>query len=236
MSTSNFLKTRVLFLSTALSLALALAAGDAFVVADAPTTPQLRFTFIGNMAFHVTDGETVLLTDFPYEPGYSGYMKWQASGVPPVKNGLVLITHRHRDHFAAEMLGPYDVTVTGPAEVLRLVQGKPTLPLSEPLRFRGIEVQPRPTPHAGLEHFSYVVVWRGLRLYFTGDTEDPTDLLAARDLDAAFVSPWLLGAVKGARIDAKRVIIYHHEESESVAPDQDRHVPRQGETMVLDGR
>jgi L-ascorbate metabolism protein UlaG (beta-lactamase superfamily) len=214
-----------------------LAGGEPLVTA-APTPPQLRFTFIGNMAFHITDGETVLLTDFPYEPGYSGYMKWQAAAVPPVKSGLALITHRHRDHFAAELLAPYDVTVTGPAEVLRLVQGKPTLPLSEPLRFRGIEVQPRPTPHANVEHLSYIVVWRGLRLYFTGDTDDPADLLAARNLDAAFVSPWLLGAVRkqGARIDAKRVVVYHHEDGETVAAIQDRQVPRPGETMILDGR
>jgi hypothetical protein len=62
--------------------------------------------------------------------------------------------------------------------------------------------------------------------------------LAARDLDAAFVSPWLLGSVrkKGARIDARRVIVYHHEDGAAVPPYQDREVPRQGETLVLKSR
>ncbi len=46
---------------------------------------ELRFTFIGNMAFHVTDGQDVLLTDFPYESGAFGYMKWEPRDVPPVK-------------------------------------------------------------------------------------------------------------------------------------------------------
>ena len=67
----------------------------------------------------------------------------------------------------------------------------------------------------------------------------PISFLAARDLDAAFVSPWLLAAVrkKGARVDAKRVVVYHHEDGETIAPYQDRYVPRQGETIsTLDGR
>lgn len=32
-------------------------------------------TFVGNMAVHVTDGQASILSDFPYESGYS---------VPPV--------------------------------------------------------------------------------------------------------------------------------------------------------
>ena len=35
------------------------------------------------MAFHITDGTTVLVSDFPYESGAFGYMKWKASAVPP---------------------------------------------------------------------------------------------------------------------------------------------------------
>lgn len=199
---------------------------------------DLRFTFIGNMAVHITDGQTVLVSDFPYESGAFGYMKWQASAVPPVKDGLALITHRHRDHFAPELLAPYDLTVAGPAEVLRMVVGKPTLALTPPVRFRDIEIEPRKTPHAGLEHFSYLVVWRGRRLYFPGDAEDPAGLLATPDLDVAFVSPWLLASVKkaGARIDARRVVVYHHQDGEKVVKHQDRQVPKQGESFVLPGR
>lgn len=194
---------------------------------------ELRFTFLGNMAFHITDGTTVLVSDFPYESGAFGYMKWQASAVPPVKDGLALITHRHKDHFAPALLAPYDLTVAGPGEVLRLVAGKPTLALTPPVRFRDIEIDPRKTAHAGLEHYSYVVTWHGLRLYFTGDAEDPADLLATPDLDVAFVSPWLLGSVhkQKGRIDARRVVVYHHQDGEKVVKHQDRIVPRPGDSF-----
>jgi L-ascorbate metabolism protein UlaG (beta-lactamase superfamily) len=223
----------------AVNCALLLAAvGLATAGMSAEEDVELRVTFIGNMAVHATDGRTVLVTDFPYESGAFGYMKWRPEAVPPVGGGLALITHRHRDHFAPELLSGYELTVAGPAEVLRLAGGRATLPLTPPVRFRGIEIEPRPTPHASLEHFSYVVTWHGLRLYFTGDTEDPRDLLAARDLDVAFVSPWLLGSVRkqGARIDARRVVVYHHQDGEDVVSYQDRWVPAQGKGFRLSAR
>jgi protein-tyrosine-phosphatase len=222
-------------LAAALGPALAFPAPGA---AGTDQTAALRFTFIGNMAVHVTDGDTVLVTDFPYESGAFGYMKWSAEAVPPVKDGLVLVTHSHRDHFAAGRLAGYDVTVAGPADVLRLAKGKPTLALSGPARFRGVEIEPRPTPHASLEHLSYLVTWHGLRLYFTGDTEDPADLLAMRNLDVAFVSPWLLASArKKGRVDARQVVVYHHSDGQAVpGSETERKVPRQGEQWSVSGR
>jgi hypothetical protein len=79
------------------------------------------------------------------------------------------------------------------------------------------------------------VTWDGLRLYFTGDTDDLDPLLGEKDLDVAFVSPWLLeGARKrGVRIGARRVIVYHHAE-QYMGPDyQERMLPRQGEELTL---
>ena len=35
------------------------------------TARPLTATFIGNEAWHITDGEYTLLTDFPYQSGYS---------------------------------------------------------------------------------------------------------------------------------------------------------------------
>ncbi len=52
--------------------------------------------------------------------------------------------------------------------------------------------------------------------YFTGDTESPQALLAARHLDVAFVSPWL----------------YHHESGQRVPEcGQGCTVPRQGDVL-----
>ena len=94
--------------------------------------------FIGNEAWHITDGEYVLLTDFPCQSGYSGYMSWDWPAVPTA----------------------------------------------------------------------------------SGDTEEPLSLLAARRLDVAFVTPWMLAAVarQEAKIDARRVIVVHHEAAETVRP------------------
>ncbi|HET8647211.1 MAG TPA: hypothetical protein VFO85_17070, partial [Vicinamibacteria bacterium] len=58
----------------------------------APAAPApLTATFIGNMAVHITDGRVALVTDFPYEGGYSGYMRWSAAMVPQGPRPLCLI-------------------------------------------------------------------------------------------------------------------------------------------------
>jgi hypothetical protein len=43
--------------------------------------PSLTATFIGNMAFAITDGATTLYTDFPYESGVFGYMAYDFDAV-----------------------------------------------------------------------------------------------------------------------------------------------------------
>lgn len=67
------------------------------------------------------------------------------------------------------------------------------------------------TGHAGTGHYSYLVTWRGRRLSFPGDTEDPAHVLTQRDLDLLFVSPWLSCAVTqaGARFPASDIVLYH---------------------------
>jgi hypothetical protein len=56
---------------------------------------------------------------------------------------------------------------------------------------------------------SYLVTRHGRRPYFTGDTESLDALVAANDLDAAFVSPWLFreALARGRPIDARRTPI-----------------------------
>lgn len=211
-------------------------------VAPAQTAPAtsrpLTATFIGNEAWHITDGEYTLLTDFPYQSGYSRYMTWDWSGVPRIADPaklLVVTTHQHRDHFAAELfprLSP--ASVIGSASVRAAAPGKGIEPTGD-ARFGPISVQAISTPHADLEHYSYVIEWHGLRFYLPGDTESASSLIAAKNLDVAFVTPWMLRAAAraGAKIDARRVIVVHHEAGESVAPYQASTVPRQGEVMVL---
>lgn len=199
---------------------------------------SLTATFIGNEAWHITDGEYTLLTDFPYQSGYSRYMTWEWSGVPKIEDSsklLLLTTHQHRDHFAAELFPRLNPAgVIGPATVRAAAATKGIAPTAD-ARFGPIRVEAIKTPHADLEHYSYVIEWHGVRIYLPGDTESASSLIGAKKLDVAFVTPWMLRAAEreNARIDARRVIVVHHEAGETVAPYQGSTVPRQGEVVVL---
>jgi L-ascorbate metabolism protein UlaG (beta-lactamase superfamily) len=204
------------------------------VLLAAAATNTLNATFIGNMAVYITDGRVALVTDFPYESGYGGYMRWSGDPLPKGPRPLCVITHSHRDHFLPALAAPTCGRLLGPKDVEQSVRVT-ALGLDPEVRWEGLVIRPMASPHAGLEHYSYVVEWNGLRLYFTGDTEDATALLAAKDLDVAFVSPWLLRAVQkaGRRIDARTMVVYHHRDGEAVPPFQDRIVPAQGQALVL---
>lgn len=104
------------------------------------------------------------------------------------------------------------------------------------MTYRDIRIEAFETPHRKIGHSSYRVTWKGLRLYFRGDTDSITPLLAMKNLDAAFVSPWLLEAVaeQKARIDAKQVIVYHRTATETVPEIQKRRLPKQGESFTLE--
>jgi L-ascorbate metabolism protein UlaG (beta-lactamase superfamily) len=198
---------------------------------------ELTVTFIGNEAFHVTDGNVALLIDFPYDPGASGRVEWSPEQVPTGPKPLCLFTHDHADHFAFDLVPKYCEVVVGPSD-LEHQAGVAMLPLADPLRWKGLTIRPIATRHSGndpIEHESYLVEWQGQRLYFTGDAGDTSALLDARDLDAAFVYTYLLGALakSGARVDARRIVACHHEPGEKVADVQGRIVPAPGQVLKL---
>jgi L-ascorbate metabolism protein UlaG (beta-lactamase superfamily) len=197
---------------------------------------KLDFTFIGNMAFAITDGKTTLYTDFPYQSGAFGYMSYDFASIPKAAGALCLVTHGHLDHFDPLLFANMDAVLIAPPSVEAKVAAKRRIPFGPRMHYRVLEIEAVTTPHGNVEHASYLITWHGLRLYFTGDTEDTKALLAARDLDVAFVSPWLVEAVakENGRIDARRVVVYHHHADEKVAGLQDRKVPKQGETFVLE--
>jgi L-ascorbate metabolism protein UlaG (beta-lactamase superfamily) len=198
---------------------------------------NLTATFIGNMAFHITDGTVAVLTDFPYVSGAFGYMTWTTRQVPAGPRPLCLITHGHQDHFAPDLAPRYCGALLGPKDVRRNA-GIEAMAMADVVRWQGLTIRPIATPHADIEHESYLVEWQGQRLYFSGDTEDTTALLAARDLDVAFVSPWLAQAVDeaGAAIDARRIVIYHHRPGEALRRPGSRIVPKQGDVLALPAR
>lgn len=200
--------------------------------------PPLEARFIGNMAFAITDGSVTLMTDFPYQSGYSVYMSYPASEIRSnTASTLSLITHRHGDHWEPALFKGTAWRVAGPVDVTSAVPADRVVPLGPHTTFGPIAIERIETPHANVGHHSYIVTWHGRRLYFSGDTESTDSLAAAKSLDAAFVSPWIYQSMikKGIRIDAKRVVIYHHQTGERVPGcDTGCSVPRQGSTIRIE--
>jgi L-ascorbate metabolism protein UlaG (beta-lactamase superfamily) len=200
--------------------------------------PPLEARFIGNMAFAITDGSVTLMTDFPYQSGYSGYMTYPPSEIrSKTASTLSLITHRHSDHWEPALFKGTTWKVAGPADVTSAVPAERVVPLGPRTTFGPIAIERIETPHANIGHHSYIVIWHGRRLYFSGDTESTDSVATAKNLDAAFVSPWIYASVikKGIRIDAQRVVIYHHESGARVPGcEAGCAVPRQGDTIRID--
>jgi hypothetical protein len=72
-------------------------------------------------------------------------------------------------------------------------------------------------------------------MYFTGDTEEIKTLLAMKNLDVAFISPWLARSLLTNKqtVDAKKIVIYHHEDGEKVVAPSNGIVPKQGEIFQI---
>jgi L-ascorbate metabolism protein UlaG (beta-lactamase superfamily) len=206
-------------------------------VAALEQRPALEARFIGNMAFAISDGAVTLFSDFPYESGYSRYMTYPSSEIrSSTPNTLSLITHRHGDHWTPTLFANTSWQVAGPADVVSTLPAARVLPLAPGATFGPLHIEPIKTPHANIGHFSYVVTWHGRRLYFSGDTESADHLMALANLDVAFVSPWLYRSVwkRAQRVDARLVVIYHHEAGQSVPECRERCVvPKQGDSLQI---
>jgi L-ascorbate metabolism protein UlaG (beta-lactamase superfamily) len=199
--------------------------------------PPLEARFIGNMALAISDGTVTLMSDFPYQPGYSRYMTYPSAEIrSSTAETLSLITHRHADHWDRGLFEQTTWRIAGPADVVSTVPASRVVPLAPGAAFGAMRIEAIETPHASIGHYSYVVTWHGRRLYFSGDTEDAGHLSRVPNLDVAFISPWLFQSARrrAQSIDARRIVIYHHAAGETV-PECAAGclVPRQGETIAI---
>jgi L-ascorbate metabolism protein UlaG (beta-lactamase superfamily) len=189
------------------------------------------------MAFSITDGSTTLITDFPYRIGYAGAPPFADRELQPSSRPtLALITHRHRDHWEPELFARTNWKVLAPADAAERIRTDRVVPMADRAVFGPVEIEAITTPHHDLQHYSYIVTWHGKRLYFSGDTESADSVLAAQKLDVAFVSPWQFQAAlrTGRRIDARRIVIYHHTAGQQVPGCTDPCVvPGQGDTIDI---
>jgi L-ascorbate metabolism protein UlaG (beta-lactamase superfamily) len=199
------------------------------------SAPGLSARFLGNEALEITDGRTTLLTDFPYQSGAFGYMEYDAAELRARKDALCLITHGHDDHFDAALVAKIGCRVYGPPDVLARVPKAAALDGSPPVAFQDLSIRPVPTDHAGVGHYSYLVEWKGLRLYFTGDTEEVRELASQGSLDALFISPWLLEAARKANAlpKATRIVVYHQRAGQATPHCPSCIVPRPGQVIDL---
>jgi L-ascorbate metabolism protein UlaG (beta-lactamase superfamily) len=163
-------------------------------------------------------------------------MTYDFAKVPKASPALCLVTHGHRDHFDATLFARMDAKVIAPPELEATLPRERVIPFAPMMAWGDVSIEAFRTPHGTIDHRSYLVTWKGLRLYFTGDTDDTEALLAAKNLDVAFVSPWILGEVheQGKRIDARRVIVYHHRPGETPPTFQNAIAPRQGDVLTLE--
>ena len=212
------------------------AAALAFAASFQSRTLEARF--IGNMAFAISDGVTTLMTDFPYESGYSRYMEYPASEVHSrTPTTLSLITHAHRDHWEPTLFAKTGWNVAGPDDVVVNAPAHRIVPLAESTTFGSIHIRRFHTPHAGVGHHSYVVTWNGKRLYFVGDTESTDTVMTSKNLDIAFLSPWIYRSLakSGLAPDTRRIVIYHHEAGEQIPGCRGACiVPKQGDVIRID--
>ena len=199
---------------------------------------ELTLTFIGNQAFHITDGSTTLLSDFPYQSGAFGYMAYEWEDIPTIKNGLSLITHAHTDHWSKRLFDEMDTRVIAPTGATKRVDPDRVVPFSEdtPMQFEGISVEAIEMPHKlSPQHFSYLVTWHGLRLYFPGDTETPADMLKQKDIDVMLITPWLIRTIErqNLHLDTKILVVYHQKIGEKFPPFQNYKRMKQGESFTV---
>lgn len=240
-------------------LAALLLAGPAPAAAD-DAEAKLTATFIGNEAFAITDGETTLVSDFPYQSGYSIYMEYDPAALEIRGEVVALITHRHADHFDAKLFAGRDWKIIGPREVTdgisesRVLQPLARHPpkiiaentrfsiyaISENYAYGDIFVRALPTRHSTTEHYSYLVTWHGKNLYFFGDVEDPVTFLLVTaqlgEFDVVFMTPWVLRSLltNGTNIPAKLIVIYHQQVGEALPRCGKCRALVQGESFTLD--
>ena len=201
-------------------------------------TDELKIQFIGNAAFHITDGESTLLTDFPYKSGAYGYMQYRMEDVKPIKDGLCLITHPHLDHWDQELFEETDHAIIAPPDILENIKSDKKIPFDDVMTYKDIVVKAFETRHGGpprhFKHYSYLVTWHGLRLYIPGDTV-VDHALTMKDIDIMFIPVWFTNKIRSQdlAIDAKTRVVFHQQQGQEIPPSQDYVVLKQGETLIV---
>lgn len=178
----------------------------------------LEIRFIGNAAFAISDGATTLVTDFPYSSGAFGYMTYPPGSARLPDDAVVVITHNHADHFDPRLFLHANWRMIGAPEITDGLPDERVVRWADAMTVGAFRIEPIPTPHSP-GHHSYLITWKGLRLYHSGDTDDPSHLFALPDLDLAIVTPWLYETVTAGGLDfPARTVLFQHQRADEVTP------------------
>ncbi len=190
---------------------LAAVATFASLVAWSPAQQaELTIQLVGNAGIMLSDGETSLLVDLPYESGAFGYERYDPSELQPAGTVVSVITHHHRDHFDSGLFSARSGwQVVGPPSVVNTLPDQRVL-AGDNVTVGNFAIIVVPTPHTD-DHRSYRIRWRGRTLYFVGDTEQGDAVLREHHLDVLFVTPWLQCALAGTgrSVSTGRTVLYH---------------------------
>ena len=214
---------RLLLLVALLFVAPLCAAADRTSVADTLATehgPVVVRPF-GHASLALVWQEAVILVD-PVDGAE------RFAGLP--RPQLILVTHRHGDHFDADtvrgLAGEHTVVVT-PQDVSESIPANDVVTLAhgESVAAQGVVVTAVPAYnrtegrldfHPRGRDNGYVLDFDGFRVYISGDTEDVPEMAELGDIDAAFLCmnlPWTMSlaqAVRAARMISPRVLYPYH--------------------------
>jgi hypothetical protein len=166
---------------------------------------QIKIEFIGNASLYMTDGNLHVYVDFPYKSGAHNYMEYDESQVDRIQeDAIVIFTHRHADHYSKKLVNNIKGRVYGNWNTETLNELNNSV--------EGFSVKAIKTPHKfTTKHYSYVITWHNKKIYISGDTGDLEEVSKIKDIDWAFINPWLFMNAQNEKvtIDAKMFGIYH---------------------------
>lgn len=177
---------------------------------------EIKIRYIGNCGLHITDGETHIYTDFPYQPGAYNYLEYDQSEIDNLKeNAYYIFTHKHRDHYYRGKIN----------KILKRKKGKKygkwNISKLEKLGevIPDFKIEAFKTKHKySSRHYSYMITWHGKKIYLSGDTESEETIMKMKGMDWAFIPSWLVPKINatGIPLDTKKIGIYHIGPSQNI--------------------
>lgn len=196
---------------------------------------EIKIKFIGNCGMYLTDGKEHIYLDFPYKSGAFKYMKYNTSEVDSIKeNAVFIFTHRHADHYSKRLVRKLSGQKFDPYNVSQLQKLNASLPEFKITAYKTLHK----VYGISFKHYSYLITWHGKVIYISGDTGDLDDLRNIKNIDIAFLNPWLFMKAQRekVKIDTKKVGLYHlypHQKIDGEIPPQLLILKNQGEVISM---